>query len=47
MDKLQFSVLIFVEFNFTPGAGDQQISSKSVERLQRYGDLTVFTMAAV
>jgi len=24
-----------------------QISPKSVERLQRYGDLTVFTMAAV
>ena len=37
---------------FTSGAGDQhaslcQISSKSVKRLQRYGDLTVFKMAAV
>jgi len=34
------------------GAGDQyeslcQISSKSIKRLQRYGDLTVFKMAAV
>jgi len=39
-------------FNFTSGSEDRyaspcQISSKSVERLHRYGDLTVFKMAAV
>jgi len=28
-------------------ASSRQISSKSVKRLQRYGDLTVFKMAAV
>jgi len=38
--------------NFTSGAGDQhaslcQISSKSVKRLQRYGDLTVFKMVSL
>jgi len=38
--------------NYTSGAGDQhaspcQISSKSVKRLQKYGDLTLFKMAAV
>jgi len=32
---------------FTSGTGECKISSKSVKRLQRYGNLTVFKMAAV
>ena len=45
-------IAIFVIFNGRSAVGGQcasscQISSKSVKRLQRYGDLTVFKMAAV
>jgi len=49
------AILIFEKFEIFYGlspvggqsASSCQISSKSVKRLRRYGDLTVFTMAAV
>jgi len=49
---LHLEFLKIRNFNNFSAVGDQyasscQISSKSVKRLQKYGDLTVFKMAAV